>query len=78
MARILVVDDEEDIRDFLADALEVAGHVVEEAGDGRCVEDVGVQVVVRDEGEQLVRVQRHALQKRERKRGAGESFNQDR
>ena len=35
MARILVVDDEEDIRDFLADALEVAGHVVEEAGDGK-------------------------------------------
>lgn len=35
MARILVVDDEEDIREFLADALEVAGHVVEEAGDGK-------------------------------------------
>ena len=35
MARVLVVDDEEDIRDFLADALEVAGHIVEEAGDGK-------------------------------------------
>ncbi|HCH62511.1 MAG: sigma-54-dependent Fis family transcriptional regulator [Deltaproteobacteria bacterium] len=35
MARVLVVDDEEDIRDFLADALEVAGHVVEEASDGK-------------------------------------------
>ena len=35
MARVLVVDDEEDIRDFLADALEVAGHVVEEAADGQ-------------------------------------------
>jgi two-component system response regulator AtoC len=35
MARVLVVDDEEDIRDFLVDALEVAGHVVEEACDGK-------------------------------------------
>lgn len=35
MARVLVVDDEEDIRDFLVDALEVAGHTVAEAADGR-------------------------------------------
>ncbi len=40
MARVLVVDDEEDIREFLTDALEVAGHVVEAAPDGRAALDV--------------------------------------
>jgi two-component system response regulator FlrC len=35
MARILVVDDEEGIREFLCDALELAGHTVESAADGR-------------------------------------------
>lgn len=34
MARILVVDDEEDIRSFLADALHAEGHDVAEAPDG--------------------------------------------
>ncbi len=34
MARILVVDDEEGIRSFLAETLELAGHVVMQAGDG--------------------------------------------
>ncbi len=35
MARILVVDDEEGIRDYLAEALELAGHTVETAPDGQ-------------------------------------------
>ena len=35
MARILVVDDEEGVREFLAEALEDDGHVVTRAGDGR-------------------------------------------
>jgi two-component system response regulator FlrC len=34
MARILVVDDEEGVRSFLADTLSAAGHDVEEAEDG--------------------------------------------
>lgn len=34
MARILVVDDEEGLRSFLAETLELDGHQVEEAGDG--------------------------------------------
>ncbi|HVM94817.1 MAG TPA: sigma-54 dependent transcriptional regulator [Candidatus Acidoferrales bacterium] len=34
MARILVVDDEEGIRSFLAEALALDGHAVEQAGDG--------------------------------------------
>ena len=34
MARILVVDDERDIRTLLADTLSEAGHEVIEAGDG--------------------------------------------
>jgi CheY-like chemotaxis protein len=34
MARILVVDDEQDIRDVLAETLERAGHAVVVAGDG--------------------------------------------
>jgi len=34
MARILVVDDEEDVRSFLADALEAEGHEVVQAADG--------------------------------------------
>ena len=34
MARILVVDDEEGIRSFIADALESEGHDVAQAGDG--------------------------------------------
>lgn len=34
MARILVVDDEEGLREFLADTLESAGHTVERAADG--------------------------------------------
>ena len=34
MARILVVDDEEGLREFLSDTLEAAGHTVERAADG--------------------------------------------
>ncbi len=34
MARILVVDDEEGLREFLSDTLEAAGHIVERASDG--------------------------------------------
>src|SRR6187402_2767454 len=34
MARILVVDDEEGLREFLSDTLEAAGHTVERAVDG--------------------------------------------
>ena len=34
MARILVVDDEEGVRTFIADALEVDGHTVVQAADG--------------------------------------------
>ncbi|MEO5730115.1 MAG: sigma 54-interacting transcriptional regulator, partial [Byssovorax sp.] len=34
MARILVVDDDDDVRGFLAEALEASGHEVEQAGDG--------------------------------------------
>ncbi len=34
MSRILVVDDEDGVRSFLAEALEDAGHSVAEAGDG--------------------------------------------
>jgi two-component system response regulator AtoC len=33
-ARVLVVDDEEGVREYLAEALELAGHEVEQAGDG--------------------------------------------
>ena len=35
MAHILVVDDEEGIREYLAEALELAGHTVETAADGQ-------------------------------------------
>jgi two-component system response regulator FlrC len=35
MARILVVDDEEGIRTFLSETLELEGHAVTQAGDGR-------------------------------------------
>ena len=35
MASVLVVDDEEGIRSFLADALETEGHEVEQAASGR-------------------------------------------
>jgi two-component system, NtrC family, response regulator AtoC len=35
MPRILVVDDEEGVRSFLAEALEDEGHAVSQAGDGR-------------------------------------------
>ncbi len=34
MARILVVDDDDDVRGFLAEALEASGHEVEQATDG--------------------------------------------
>ena len=34
MARILVVDDDDDVRGFLAEALESSGHEVEQASDG--------------------------------------------
>ena len=34
MARILVVDDEDDVRAFLSDTLEASGHDVEQAADG--------------------------------------------
>jgi two-component system response regulator FlrC len=34
MARILVVDDDDDVRAFLVEALESSGHEVEQAGDG--------------------------------------------
>ncbi len=34
MARILVVDDDDDVRGFLAEALEASGHEVEQAADG--------------------------------------------
>src|SRR5262245_57264197 len=35
MATILVIDDDEDVRDFIKRALESAGHRVIEAGDGQ-------------------------------------------
>lgn len=35
MARVLIIDDEEVVREFLRDVLKVQGHTVEEAGDGR-------------------------------------------
>ena len=34
MARILVVDDDEGVRTFLAEALEADGHAVRQAADG--------------------------------------------
>ncbi|MCB9779356.1 MAG: sigma-54-dependent Fis family transcriptional regulator [Alphaproteobacteria bacterium] len=40
MARILVVDDEEGIREFLADVLELAGHDVARAEDGQAALDL--------------------------------------
>ncbi|MEP7122206.1 MAG: sigma-54 dependent transcriptional regulator [Byssovorax sp.] len=38
MARILVVDDDDDVRGFLAEALEASGHEVEQAGDGEAAQ----------------------------------------
>jgi len=44
MARILVVDDEEGVRSFLAEALEDDGHTVSSAEDGRAA----AETLVRD------------------------------
>jgi two-component system, NtrC family, response regulator AtoC len=52
MARILVVDDEEGIREFIGEALEDAGHQVSQASDGaeaaRLVDQRGFDLVVTD------------------------------
>jgi len=44
MARILVVDDEPEVREFLRQALTMDGHEVATAGDG----EAGMQAVLRD------------------------------
>jgi CheY-like chemotaxis protein len=49
MAKIIVIDDEEDIRNVLKEVLERAGHNVEVAGSG----DEGIGVL-RDRGAELV------------------------
>ncbi len=36
MARVMIVDDDPDIREALAQLLEIEGHDVSTAGDGRC------------------------------------------
>ncbi|NVJ21515.1 MULTISPECIES: sigma-54-dependent transcriptional regulator [Myxococcus] len=52
MARILVADDEEGVRSFIAEALEVEGHVVTQAADGeeaaRLLAKQGVDLLVTD------------------------------
>jgi len=52
MARILVVDDDEGVRTFVAEALEVDGHAVEQASDGadaaRRIDAEGFHVMVTD------------------------------
>jgi len=52
MARILVVDDEAGIREFLSDTLEAHGHAVEQAADGRIaaklLDERGFDVVLTD------------------------------
>lgn len=52
MARLLVVDDEDGVRDFVAEALELAGHDVTRAGDGdeaaRLLDRQGFDLVVTD------------------------------
>jgi two-component system, NtrC family, response regulator AtoC len=52
MARILVVDDEPGIREFMTDALEADGHAVATAGDGReaarLLDERGFDVLVTD------------------------------
>ncbi len=52
MARILVVDDEDGVRDFVAEALELSGHEVTRAGDGdeaaRLLDRHGFDLVVTD------------------------------
>ena len=52
MTRILVVDDEKGIREFLAEALERDGHVVEQAPDGdeaaRLIGNKGYDLVITD------------------------------
>ncbi|WP_338866665.1 sigma-54 dependent transcriptional regulator [Myxococcus stipitatus] len=52
MARILVADDEEGVRSFIAEALEVEGHVVTTAADGdeaaRLLAKQGVDLLVTD------------------------------
>jgi two-component system, NtrC family, response regulator AtoC len=52
MARVLVVDDEAGIREFLADALALDGHVVAQAGDGRAalrwLDEHGCDLVLTD------------------------------
>ena len=65
MARVLVVDDEEGVRSFLAEALALDGHAVSEARDGldaaRQLDQRGFDVVLTDlkmpgmDGETLVR-----------------------
>ena len=66
MARILVVDDEDGLREFLAEALEGAGHEVLQAGGGAAALDqlasANVQLVITDlkmpgmDGMELVRI----------------------
>ncbi len=52
MGRVLVVDDEEGVRSFLAEALALSGHEVEQAADGneatRRLARRGFQVVLTD------------------------------
>ena len=52
MARILVADDEPGLREFMADALELDGHVVAQAPDGRAaaklLDERGFDVVITD------------------------------
>ncbi|MCB9681750.1 MAG: sigma-54-dependent Fis family transcriptional regulator [Alphaproteobacteria bacterium] len=52
MARVLVVDDDEDVRSFLAEALQLSGHDVTSAGDGeaawRVMRGQAFHVVVSD------------------------------
>jgi two-component system response regulator AtoC len=52
MAKILVVDDEEGVREFVAEALELAGHDVTRAGDGdaaaRHLDRRGFDLVITD------------------------------
>lgn len=46
MARILIVEDDDSVRNFTARALEIDGHAVDQAEDG----DIGLQKVLEDDG----------------------------
>ena len=53
MTHVLVVDDEQDILDYLADKLERAGHLVDTAPDGveailRVLQDPSLEVILMD------------------------------